>query len=65
MVRRWHRHEPNFVDPENKTNYFILTVVLTMIVSTLAFLMRVYTKACIIRKVGWEDCTPYPLSIPG
>ena len=48
--------EPNFVNPENKTRYFVLTVVLTMVVSTSAFLMRVYTKTRLIRKVGWEDC---------
>ena len=48
--------EPNFANPENKTGYFVLTVVLTVTISTLAFLMRVYTKTCLIRKVGWEDC---------
>ena len=48
--------EPNFANPENETRYFVLTVVLTIAVSTFAFLMRVYTKTCLIRKVGWEDC---------
>ena len=51
--------EPDFVNPENLTRYFVLTVVLTVMVSTLAFLMRVYTKTCLIRKVGWEDCMLY------
>ena len=54
--------EPNFVNPENKTRYFVLTVVLTMTVSTFAFLMRGYTKTCLIRKVGWEDCMLYLVS---
>ncbi|KAG7001877.1 hypothetical protein G7Y79_00030g064100 [Physcia stellaris] len=49
--------EPNFVNPENETRYFVLTVVLTITVSTFAFLMRVYTKTFLIRKAGWEDYT--------
>ena len=51
--------KPNFVNPENQTRYFVLTIVLTVTVSTFALLMRVYTKTCLIRKVGWEDCTLY------
>ena len=48
---------PNFVNPENNYVYFVLTIVLTVTISTLALLMRIYTKNFIIRKVGWEDCT--------
>ena len=40
----------------------MLTVVLTMTVSTFALLMRVYTKTCLIRKVGLEDCMLYFVS---
>ena len=34
----------------------MLTVVLAVTISTLALLMRMYTKVRIICKVGWEDC---------
>ncbi len=48
--------EPNFVNPKNEFVYFVLTIVLTVTISTLALLVRMYTKISIIRKVGWEDC---------
>lgn len=48
--------KPDFNHPANKQGYFILTFVLTVAVSTLAIIIRMYTKVRIIRKVGWEDC---------
>lgn len=54
--------ESNFVDPENLSRYFVLTSVLAVAISTLATLMRMYTKIWIIQKVGWEDCTINSLS---
>lgn len=48
--------EPNFVDPQSLYQYHVLTIVLTVAISTLALVMRIYTKRCIIRKVGAEDC---------
>lgn len=46
----------NFVNPENLNDWFILTIVLCLVVSTLAVSARVYTKIWIIKKIGWEDC---------
>ncbi|KAL8724487.1 MAG: hypothetical protein Q9166_007921 [cf. Caloplaca sp. 2 TL-2023] len=49
--------KPNFTSPEDHHKLFVWTIVLTITVSTLALLMRMYTKIKIIRKVGWEDYT--------
>ena len=47
---------PNFVNPENQnvTIYVVLTISIS--VTMLAVMTRIYTKAYIIRKIGWEDC---------
>lgn len=46
----------NFVNPESLNDWFILTIVLCLVVSTLAVSARVYTKLWIMKKIGWEDC---------
>lgn len=48
---------PNFVNPasQGKTYTSVATVlVVTMIVFVT---IRQYTRLCIIRKLGWDDCT--------
>lgn len=37
-------------------SWFIMTIVLCITLSTLAVVMRLYTKLRIIRQIGWEDC---------
>lgn len=46
----------NFIDPPILMVPYVITLVLCLIMSTLALAMRLYTKFCIIRKNGWEDC---------
>lgn len=47
---------PNLANPENQnvTIYAVLTI--SLFVTTLAVMTRIYTKAYVIRKIGWEDC---------
>lgn len=47
---------PNFVNPPNLNHIVVLTLVLCMVFSTLAVVMRMYTKLFIIRKTAFEDC---------
>lgn len=47
----------NFVNPESLSRYSVLISVMIVGISTLAILVRMYTKIWIIQKVEWEDCT--------
>ena len=47
---------PNFQDPPNMNSVFIMTLILVEIFGTLAVVMRIYTKACIVRSFVSEDC---------
>lgn len=46
----------NFIDPSNLDVYVIITLVFCMTFSTVAVLVRMYTKIFLIRKVLVEDC---------
>ena len=49
-------HVPNFIDPPTLFDWYIVTITLCVSISTLAIVMRVYTKAVLMRKVASEDC---------
>lgn len=46
----------NFVDPDTQSNVAIAIFSISMILSSLFVLARMYTKLFIIRKVHKEDC---------
>lgn len=48
---------PNLENPPNLNHYLIITLVLCVLFSTLAVLIRMYTKFFLIRSVAYEDCT--------
>lgn len=47
---------PNFIDPPNLRHIVVLVLTLCMSFSTVAILMRMYTKLFILRKTAFEDC---------
>lgn len=47
---------PNFVDPPNLDHIVILVLTLCMSFSTIAVLLRMYTKLFVLRKIAFEDC---------
>lgn len=49
--------EPNFVNPPNLNVLFYVVDVGCILISAVVLAIRLYTKACIIRKVVLEDCT--------
>ena len=53
---------PNFDDPANLDIYVILTITLCVAFSTVAVVLRMYTKVFILRVLAWEDCGFYFLS---
>ena len=53
---------PNFDDPANLDVYATLTVTLCVAFSTVAVVLRMYTKVFILRVLAWEDCEFYFLS---
>ena len=55
---------PNFHDPSSISNYSILVLVLGLTFSTLAILLRTYTKIFLTRTRECEDCKSwvYPFS---
>ena len=56
---------PNFQNPRNLNDLFILTATLTWGSATLAVLFRIYTKSFIIRSINYEDCAYQSLSCLG
>jgi hypothetical protein len=48
---------PNFVNPPSLHVYLYVTLVLGLFFSTITLAARIYTKAFIIRSLGWDDCT--------
>ena len=48
---------PNFVDPPSIYPQIIVTLVLTLSISTLALVIRTYTKLRVIKAWHLEDCT--------
>ena len=53
---------PNFEDPANLDVYVTLTITLCVAFSTVAVVLRMYTKVFILRVLAWEDCGFYFLS---
>lgn len=51
-----HGVEPNFIDHSNLSRGVIVTLTIYMTFATLVFLMRLYTKLFLFRKVVLEDC---------
>lgn len=47
---------PNFINPYSQRNYSIITLIICLTVGTLLVWIRIYTKLCIIKSHGWEDC---------
>ena len=47
---------PNFHDPPNLDAFIALTLAVCVTFSTLAVLLRMYTKVFILRALAWEDC---------
>lgn len=47
---------PNFDHPTNLNDYVTLTLVLCLSFTTVALLMKIYTKAFIIRTTTFDDC---------
>ena len=48
---------PNFENPQqNLALIFRFTTALTLGFATVAVVIRVYTKRCLIRSMGYEDC---------
>lgn len=47
---------PDFNDPSSLHKYVVVTLTLCMTFSTVAFSLRMYTKAFLIRSMAYEDC---------
>ena len=48
---------PNFENPpQNLASVFRVTAALALSFATVAVVIRVYTKRCLIRSMGYEDC---------
>ena len=48
---------PNFKNPpQNLPSIFRATAALTLSFATVAVVIRIYTKRCLIRSMGYEDC---------
>lgn len=52
---------PNFIDPEDMHNMIIATLAVTLGAATLFTVIRMYTKAFILKSIAPEDCSS-PLS---
>lgn len=50
---------PNFVDPENRGKTVVTTGAFLTALAMLFFVIRIYTKCCINKKLSWEDCQYY------
>lgn len=48
---------PNFVDPPNLRHTGVAVQIVTLILSTFAVAMRIYTKARIMHQMAAADCT--------
>lgn len=47
---------PNFVNPPNNKNLANAIALVSLLISTFAFTVRMYTKAFVFRKLMIEDC---------
>ena len=48
--------ESNFVNPYSEAKSLYITAGVCGVLVTLAVIVRIYTKACIIKTVNLEDC---------
>ena len=46
---------PNYVNPPQHTNGLVPLIVIFLSLATFVLLLRLYTKAFIVRLLGWED----------
>lgn len=46
----------NLVDPYSRGPTFSVAATVLIFVTLVFFGVRVYTKACVIRKFSWDDC---------
>lgn len=51
----------NFVDPENQFMPMVVSSMVCFSVATIVVAMRLYTKLCITKDLGWDDYKPDPL----
>ena len=54
---------PNLVDPPNELSTGRAVSIVTLVLCTLALILRLYTKAYVIRKINAADCKPFPYVI--
>ena len=54
---------PNLVNPPNELYTGRATSIATLVLCTLALILRLYTKAYVIRKINAADCKPSPYDI--
>lgn len=47
---------PNFDNPPNLDTVVYLTTAICMSFTSLAILMRIYTRRILLRSVGYDDC---------
>lgn len=47
---------PNLIHPVSLRKYNVLGQTVCLTISTLLVWMRMYSKLCLIKSVGWEDC---------
>lgn len=47
---------PNFINPESQGHLVVIVAAITLTFAVLAVLMRIYTRALIVRRLGWDDC---------
>ena len=55
---------PNLDNPANLDIYITLCHTLSIFLTTMAILLRIYTKVFILRVLAWEDCKFYFSIIP-
>ena len=46
----------NFVNPYNQSKYTVTMVATLLAVATAVVWIRMYTKICLIKSHGWDDC---------
>ena len=47
---------PNFVDPYSIMSAALVVIIVFLILTSATTAIRLYTKFCLIKTHGWEDC---------
>ena len=55
---------PDLVNPPNELYAGRTTAIFTLVLCTLALILRLHTKAFVIRKIHAADCKPCPYHYP-